>query len=65
LKKQGIYKNTLIFFSADNGHEIYYPSPGKLDKPVRNIQTGEKFDNINIKYYSNLAGDILTVTTEW
>ena len=58
LKKQGIYENTLVVFTADNGHEIYYPSPGKLEKPVRNIKTGEKFDNINTKYYSHLAVDI-------
>jgi len=58
LKKQGIYENTLIVFSADNGHEIYYPSPGKMDKPVRNMQTGEKFDNLTTKFYSDLAGDV-------
>jgi len=58
LKKQGIYENTLVIFSADNGHEIYYPSNGKLAKPVKNIKTGEKFDNINTKYYSHLAVDI-------
>jgi len=58
LKKQGIYEETLIVFSADNGHEIYYPSPGKMDKPVRNMQTGEKFDNLNTKFYSHLAGDV-------
>ena len=58
LKKQGIYENTLIVFTADNGHEIYYPSPGKMDKPVRNMQTGEKFDNLDTKFYSHLAGDI-------
>lgn len=58
LKKQGIYDNTMIVFTADNGHEIYYPSKGKLLKPVANISTGEKFDNINTKYYSHLAVDI-------
>ncbi len=58
LKKQGIYEKTLIIFTSDNGHEIYYPSPGKMDKPVRNMQTGEKFDNLNTKFYSHLAGDV-------
>lgn len=58
LKKQGLYDNTLVIFSADNGHEIYYPSKGKIDKPVHNMQTGEKFDNITTKYYSQLAGDV-------
>jgi arylsulfatase A-like enzyme len=58
LKKQGIYEDTLIVFTSDNGHEIYYPSPGKMDKPVRNMQTGKKFDNLITKYYSHLAGDV-------
>lgn len=58
LKEQGLYENTLIIFTADNGHEIYYPSAGKLEKPVRNMKTGEKFNNLDTKYYSNLAGDV-------
>lgn len=58
LKKQGIYENTLIVFTSDNGHEIYYPSPGKMDKPVRNMQTGKKFNNLDTKFYSQLAGDV-------
>lgn len=58
LKKQGIYENTILIFSGDNGHEIYYPSEGKINKPVRNMQTNEKFDDIHSKYYSELAGDI-------
>ncbi len=58
LKKQGIYENTILIFSGDNGHEIYYPSKGKIDKPVRNMQTGEKFDQVHTKYYSELAGDV-------
>lgn len=58
LKNQGIYEKTLIVFTSDNGHEIYYPSPGKLDKPVRNMQTGERFDNVETRYLSHLAGDV-------
>lgn len=58
LKKQGIYDNTMIVFTADNGHEIYYPSKGKLLKPVANITTGEKFNNVTTKYYSHLAVDV-------
>jgi len=58
LKKLGIYENTIIVFTGDNGHEIYYPSEGKIHKPMLNMQTGEKFDNVNTKYYSDLVGDI-------
>lgn len=58
LKTQGIYENTLVIFTGDNGHELYYPSPGKMDKPARNMQTGEKFDNVKTKFYSHLAGDV-------
>ena len=58
LKKLGIYENTILIFSGDNGHEIYYPSKGKIAKPVRNMKTGERFDQIETKYYSELAGDV-------
>lgn len=58
LKKLDIYENTIIIFAGDNGHEIYYPSKGKINKPVINMQTGEKFDNVNTKYYSELVGDV-------
>jgi arylsulfatase A-like enzyme len=58
LKKLGIYENTIIVFSGDNGHEIYYPSKGKINKPVVNMRTGKKFDNVHTKYYSELVGDV-------
>jgi arylsulfatase A-like enzyme len=58
IKKLGLYENTIIIFSSDNGHEIYYPSEGKIHKPMLNMQSGEKFDNIHTKYYSELVGDV-------
>lgn len=58
LKKLGIHEKTLIVFTSDNGHEIYYPSSGKMDKPVRNMRTGKRFDNLNTKFYSAVAGDV-------
>ncbi|MCP3928597.1 MAG: sulfatase-like hydrolase/transferase [Bacteroidetes bacterium] len=58
LKKLGLYENTIIVFSGDNGHEIYYPSEGKINKPMVNMQTGKEFDNVHTKYYSELVGDV-------
>ncbi|WP_430810745.1 MULTISPECIES: arylsulfatase [unclassified Carboxylicivirga] len=58
LKKIGLEDNTMVIFSSDNGHEIYYSQEGRILKPVRNMQTGEFFDNITTKYYSELGGDV-------
>lgn len=58
LKDLGIDQNTMVIFTSDNGHEIYYTKEGRILKPVRNMQTGEFFDNVNTKYYSDLAGDV-------
>ncbi len=58
LKTLGLEENTLIVFSSDNGHEIYYSQEGRILKPVRNMQTGERFDNVTTKYYSELGGDV-------
>ncbi|BAX82389.1 arylsulfatase [Labilibaculum antarcticum] len=58
LKKLGLDKNTILVFSADNGHEIYYAQEGRILKPTRNMKTGEFFDDITTKYYSGLAGDV-------
>ena len=58
LKTLRIDDKTLVVFTSDNGHEIYYAQEGRVMKPVRNMETGEFFDNIGTKYYSELAGDI-------
>jgi len=49
--------NTMIVFTADNGHEIYYSQEGRVLKPYTNMQTGERFDDYKQKYYSYLSGD--------
>lgn len=58
LRKQGLEKNTIVVFSSDNGHEIYYSQKGRAEKPYRNLQSGEFFDDLNNKYSSSLSGDI-------
>ncbi len=58
LNTLGIEDKTIIIFSSDNGHEIYYSQKGRILKPVRNMQTGERFDNISTKFYSNIGGDV-------
>ena len=58
LKNLNIDDNTVVIFTSDNGHEIYYASEGRIYKPYRNIKTGKRFDNLKNKYYSDIAGDI-------
>jgi len=58
LKKLGMEKNTIIVFSSDNGHEIYYSNKGRVEKPYKNMKTGKLFDNTTDRYYSEFAGDI-------
>lgn len=58
LVRLGIAENTMIVFSADNGHEIYTTFKGRVEKPYKNMQTGKPFSNVTDKYYSELAGDV-------
>lgn len=58
LEKLGLLDNTIITFTSDNGHELYYPSEGKLVKSNKVDLKGDKIDNIDSKYYSNTAVDI-------
>jgi arylsulfatase A-like enzyme len=58
LKSLNIEDNTIVIFTSDNGHEIYYASEGRIRKPYANMKTGEVFDNLQYKYYSDLGGDV-------
>lgn len=58
VRRLGIEQNTIIIFASDNGHEIYYSQAGRCEKPYRNLQTGELFDDFKDKYYSGPAGDV-------
>lgn len=56
VERLGIAENTLIFFSSDNGHELYYKEEGRVSQ--FNTLDGIKVDHINTKYYSDTCGDI-------
>ena len=58
LKELNLDDNTIIIFTADNGHEIYYAQKGRVSKPYTNKNTGIRFDDLKHKYYSELAGDV-------
>ncbi|QXP66370.1 arylsulfatase [Polaribacter sp. AHE13PA] len=58
LKSSGIDDNTIVIFSADNGHEIYYAKEGRIDKKYTNRYTKQRFNDYDRKYYSELAGDV-------
>jgi arylsulfatase A-like enzyme len=58
LRSLGLEENTLVVIASDNGHDICYLQENRIDRPFRNIKTGEAFDNSYSKYYSDKAGDI-------
>lgn len=58
LKVQGIANNTIVVFSSDNGHEIYYSNKGRIEKPYRNMKNGQLFNDFDNVYYSELSGDV-------
>jgi arylsulfatase A-like enzyme len=58
LSELNIQDNTIVIFAADNGHEIYYSQEGRVLKPYTNMETGERFDGLESKYYSDRGGDI-------
>ena len=57
LDRQGIAENTMLVFSADNGHAPYYNLEGKTSTQ-ENPSTKEKFDNYKNKFRSDLGNDI-------
>ena len=57
LEELGILENTILVFSGDNGHELYYHQTDHTDK-THNLETGQSYDNISTKFYSPLGGDV-------
>ncbi|MEI6865756.1 arylsulfatase [Flavicella sp.] len=58
IKSLGIDENTMVIFTSDNGHEIYYTQKDRVYKPYRNIETGKRFDDVKFKFYSDIGGDV-------
>ncbi|MDR1115700.1 MAG: sulfatase-like hydrolase/transferase [Tannerella sp.] len=58
LRSLGLEKNTIVVIASDNGHDICYLQENRIDRPFRNMKTGEVFDDSYSKYYSDKAGDI-------
>lgn len=50
--------NTIVVFTSDNGHEIYYSQEGRCSKDKTKQLDGTPYDNITTKFYSELNGDI-------
>jgi len=56
LRELGLLENTILIFTADNGHELYYKKPGKVSK-YKKLKSNIKIDNIKHKYYTSTCGD--------
>jgi len=57
LAEMGILENTILIFSADNGHAVYPSQKGRTEND-RNIHTGEIYDDIKTRFLSETSGDI-------
>jgi arylsulfatase A-like enzyme len=58
LRRLGLEDNTMVMIASDNGHDIYYLQENRIERPFRNMKTGEAFDGSYDKYYSDKAGDV-------
>ena len=56
LKKQGLDENTVVFFTSDNGHELYYGPKPEYKKQL--LPNGEKANLTDNKWRTSEAGDI-------
>lgn len=58
LEELGIAENTMIVFSSDNGHELYYSFKDCVSKPYMNMITNTPYNNVTDKFYSEIGGDV-------
>jgi arylsulfatase A-like enzyme len=58
LEELNLLENTIVVFTSDNGHEIYYSQAGRCSSSWKKNLLGEPYDNVNTKFYSELNGDI-------
>jgi arylsulfatase A-like enzyme len=58
LEELNILDNTIIIFTSDNGHEIYYSQKDRCSKNRNKSLAGMEYDNIKTKFYSELNGDV-------
>ncbi len=59
LEALGIADNTMIIFSADNGHEVYTQTgASNRTSKTHDLVQGKVIDNLTVKYRSDVCGDI-------
>lgn len=56
LRKQKLDKNTIVFFTSDNGHELYYGP--KRDYQAKRLPNGERFNLTDKKWRTSEHGDV-------
>ena len=57
LEEMDILNNTIVIFTSDNGHTTPY-STGNRANLTKNVYTGEAYDDIQTKFYSNTSNDV-------
>lgn len=56
LEKHGILEDTMIIFTSDNGHELYYEKKDRCSKDL--THDGILVDNIHVAFRSDTCGDV-------
>ncbi len=64
LKRLKIDKKTIVIFSADNGHMMYYAHKGSSSFK-KDVKSHKVFNNADVRYTSTNAGDIFRGSLDW